>query len=162
MTNMKSTISAQQVAAQLSGDIAACNTLLRLLDAEQTALAEKDAEALAAIIDQKLPALTQLEESAKQRALWSGAHDASDVAKSWSGVLDQINQEQLKADWEKVKTLTHECREKNAVNGKILARQQKVYGRLLEILRGQSATPNLYNAYGAATQSSRSIKVDEA
>lgn len=159
---MTPNITAQQVQDQLSADISACTALLRLLEEEQSALAEKDADALASIIDQKLPALAQLEESAKQRSLWSGALSASDVAGAWEKVLDKMQQQKLKSDWEQVKTLTRECREKNEVNGKILARHQKVYGRLLDLLRGQTAAPNLYNAYGAATQTSRSIKVDEA
>lgn len=159
---MTANLNAEQIQRQLTGDIHACNALLSLLEEEQSALATKDADALANIIDQKLPALAQLENSAKQRAAWASANAPADVVASWDGVLDNINQKKLKTDWEHVKKLTLECKHKNEVNGKILARHQQVYGRLLELLRGQTAAPQLYNAYGAATQNSRSVKVDEA
>ena len=64
--------------------------------------------------------------------------------------------------FEKGIKLTKECQHKNEVNGKILIRQQQVYARLLELLRGQTTAPNLYTASGAPTSTQGSFKVDEA
>lgn len=155
-------ISAQQVESQIAGDIAACETLLALLDKEKEALGSKDAEVLASVVEAKVAPLTQLEQSAKQRAMWANISSQDQAGEQWNQFLTELNQEKLKEDWEKLKTLTRECQQKNEINGKIIGRSRQVYGRLMDMMRGQTATPNLYTANGAATTTRSSIKVDEA
>ncbi len=77
-------------------------------------------------------------------------------------MLQELANEDIKKDWDTLKELTQQCQHKNEVNGKVLIRQKQVYGRLMELMRGQTKAPNLYTATGAASSSTRSIKVDEA
>ncbi|MFL0803072.1 MAG: flagellar protein FlgN [Agarilytica sp.] len=159
---MNQQLSANAIQTQISGDIHACNTLLELLEKEQDALQSRDADALASIIEQKLQPLTQLEESAKQRTSWANISEPEKFSEEWNAVLSKLATSNIKSDWETLKKLTKECQYKNEVNGKILTRQQQVYGRLLELMRGQTKAPTLYTATGAATTSQSSFKVDEA
>lgn len=161
-TTMKSTISAKAVENQINNDINACNVLLILLQKEQDALTARDPDSLAEVIEQKTQPLAHLEASAKQRVQWSNEVPGDKPSEKWNTMLQQLAQEKIKQDWETLKKLTKECQEKNEVNGKILVRQQQVYGRLLELLRGQTKAPNLYNAMGSTTGSSHSFKLDEA
>ncbi len=159
---MKSTISAKAIENQIGKDIDACNILLDLLEKEQSALSDKDADLLAEIIEQKTQPLSQLEASAKQRIHWSIEAEGETPSEKWQAMLRDLSHEKIKENWETLKKLTQDCRERNEVNGKILARQQQVYGRLLELLRGQTQAPNLYNAAGSTTGSNRSFKLNEA
>ncbi|MFL0799131.1 MAG: flagellar protein FlgN [Agarilytica sp.] len=159
---MNQPITADTIQTQISGDIHACNTLLELLDKEQDALQSRDAESLAEIIDQKLQPLTHLEESAKQRASWANISEPEKFSEKWNAMLSKLATGTIKDDWETLKKLTKECQYKNEVNGKILGRQQQVYGRLLELMRGQTKAPTLYTASGTATSNQSSFKVDEA
>ncbi|MFL0809621.1 MAG: flagellar protein FlgN [Agarilytica sp.] len=154
--------SAATIEAQISSDIQACETLLALLEREQTALESRDAESLAEIIELKTPQLAHLEASAKQRAIWATNSKIDKSTEGFQTLLSELNQEKIKLDWQNLGELTKQCKEHNEINGKILMRQQQVYGRLLEIMRGQTQAPNLYNAYGAATNNRASHKVDEA
>lgn len=159
---MKPPISAKAIKQHIVNDIQACNTLLKLLDQEEDALKTRDAEALASIIEEKNPPLQHLEKSAQQRAMWANTPNLEEQGTAWKTLLQELANEDLKKDWDTLKALTKQCQQKNEVNGKVLTRQKQVYGRLMELMRGQTKAPNLYTASGAASSSSRSIKVDEA
>ena len=155
-------ISKEAIEAHISQDISACEALLDLLEQEQQALKERDADKLADVVERKAGPLTHLEESAKQRALWANETDISASSKKWRKLIEGMKAPKIQQDWATLKSLTLQCQQKNEVNGRVLARQQQVYSRLLGIMRGQTVTPNLYNAQGSATSSKYSIKVDEA
>ncbi len=159
---MSSTITAEQIENHITRDIGVCEVLLTLLDAEQEALQARDPQALSRIIEQKAEPLAQLEESARQRARWANISDGEAAGEKWNRLLTRLQHDRIKKDWERLKQLTHNCQQKNALNGKVLSRHQQIYGRLLDLLRGQTGAPDLYNACGATTGGRRSIKVDEA
>lgn len=159
---MNVAISAEAIESQISSDITACETLLELFEKEQVALENRDAEALAEVIDLKTPQLVHLEESARQRAVWATSANADPNSEGFQQIINELNQEKITKDWKALTSLTKQCKERNEVNGKILMRQQQVYGRLMEIMRGQTQAPNLYNAYGTATNNRASNKMDEA
>lgn len=159
---MTVTVSAQEIEAQIASDIQACQTLLTLLDKEQSALSSKDTDALAEIVEAKTHPLSHLEQSAKQRAIWANISAADQASEKWNQVLTELNRDKLKQDWATLKSLSLQCQQKNEVNGKILIRNQQVFGRLLDLLRGQTSAPGLYTAKGAATSNQRSVRVDEA
>lgn len=159
---MNAEISVKDIENQISTDIEACNTLLLLLDKEQEALRARDTEALAKVIQDKVPALAQLEESVKKRVLWANISLTDKASGKWDNFVAGFNRDELKKRWQQLKELTLQCQQKNEINGKILSRQQQIYGRLVGLLRGQTSSPNLYNASGSATASRPSIKVDEA
>lgn len=159
---MKFEIDPGEVQKQISKDIAACQSLLALLDQEQAALKSRDPEALAGVIESKLPPLAQLETSARQRAQWLKDADPKEMSKKWRALLNDLAQDKIKRDWEKLKQLTRECQQKNETNGKILSRHQQIYGRLLEVMRGQTRAPDLYTATGSTHTRHNSNKMGEA
>lgn len=159
---MNTDIAAQDIERQIASDIDACHTLLDLLDQEQEALKARDADLLEQVVKNKMPALSHLEESAKRRASWANITQEKQSSGKWEDFVNSFNQQQLKEHWQELKRLTQQCQQKNEINGKILSRQQQIYGRLVGLLRGQTSAPNLYNAAGTATASRSSIKVDEA
>lgn len=132
----------------LRQDISACQTLLRLLDAERQALKARDTQQLEDVIQNKTALLLHLEQSAKQRGLWvslSGAKQKSETL--WLGLLRQLDPA-LERTWGEFKELLKVCQEQNEINGKLLARNQQVFDRLLAIVRGQSENNPLYTAKG--------------
>lgn len=159
---MATTVSPQQIEEQISSDINACEVLITLLEKEQEALKNRDPDQLSEVIDAKLAPLSHLEKSANMRAQWirdSGGEASTDA---WQDILDQTQQQKLKQDWLKLKELTKECKLKNEVNGKLLVRNQQVFGRLLEVLRGQNNNASLYNTKGASKAMSGSNIIGEA
>lgn len=155
-------VDAAQIEAQISQDIQACELLLSLLAQEQDALKNREPDALAEIIEAKIPPLSHLEQSAQVRASWLQAAGQETTAEAWLKMLSNSEQLSLKENWYKLKTLMTECRLKNEVNGKLLVRNQQVFGRLLDLLRGQNTSANLYTASGAAKGYSGSNIVGEA
>ncbi|PCK08120.1 MAG: flagellar biosynthesis protein FlgN [Alteromonadaceae bacterium] len=156
------TISAAAIERQISTDIDACNTLLELLSNEQEALKNRDPEALSQVIEAKISPLTHLEQSARQRADWTRSSEAGADSETWQKILDDVNSEKLQQDWLTLKELLKSCRHRNEVNGKLLIKNQQIFGRLLNIMRGQSTAPSLYSAKGSATAAGTSFKMGEA
>lgn len=160
--------SPQRILSQLDTDISACELLLTLLEQEREALANRDIDALDTIIEGKATQLKQLEASAQNRTAWArqylgnNANGLDEIKKAWQNLVEDAAIPQLKERWESLKTLQNSCKEKNEANGKILARNQKTFNRLLDIVRGQTATPNLYSAAGKSTSGHISHKVGEA
>ncbi|WP_083608015.1 flagella synthesis protein FlgN [Teredinibacter haidensis] len=161
-------ISPPELIQQLQQDIAACEQLLSLLEQEREALGARDMEKLDTIIEQKAVQLSALEASAQARTLWAREHlqlnpaDENAMRTAWQEMLDSANIPQLSKAWSRLKELQLACKDANEVNGKILSRNQKTFGRLLDIVRGQTATPNLYSAAGKSTSNHISHKVGEA
>lgn len=155
-------VSTAIIAQQIHADIASCEALLSLFLKERDTLKARDAEQLDIIIQEKTTLLSQLENSAKLRTQWSRAHAAGTLEQSWEGMIDELRDTDLKQKWERLKTLFAECKKENEVNGRLLARNQQVFGRLLEIVRGQTQAPSLYSAKGAASGYSGSNRFGEA
>ena len=155
-------ISAQNIEVLISSDIDACEKLLMCLEKEREALKARDADALGEIIEQKVGYLSHLEESAKTRTAWAQANNATSTDDSWKAILNGLNNNKVKQDWAKLKTLLEDCRTQNEVNGKLLSRNQQVYSRLLDVMRGQTNSPSLYNAVGEKSSGGSSQIVGEA
>jgi len=165
---MTFSLSPQQLFAQLQNDVSTCEKLLDLLGQEQEALAERNIEVLDTIIEHKTQQLEVLEKSAQLRTDWTrqslgGATiDDSMIKERWQAIISSSEAPQISEQWEKLKVLQAKCKAANEVNGKILARNQKTFSRLLDIVRGQHSTPNLYSASGKSTGGHISHKVGEA
>ncbi len=161
-------IQPQQLLKHLQTDITACEQLLALLEQERKALGERDMETIEGLLQQKAEKLSILEASAQVRTDWSknylsaNSKDQQALKQAWQKILEQLDHPQLQQLWERLKELQLACKTANEVNGKILARNQKTFSRLLEIVRGQTATPKLYSAAGKSTASHISHKVGEA
>ena len=159
-TSMNQNIDPKQLQQMISNDITACESLLALLDEEQSALKERNADRLAEIINEKTPHLELLEKNANTRNQWAAHHQNS--ASIWAENISSQFGEDIRRSWERFKTLMQNCKVKNEVNGKMIARNQKIFGRLLDILRGQNTSNNLYNQTGNASGGNRSQIVGEA
>lgn len=153
---------AAAVAEQIAQDTAACQALLQLMQAEREALQKRDADTLGNVIEQKAHYLQQLERSAKTRTTWAQQVQAADPDSAWHQLLHNLRQPELQQQWNALKELMVECRQQNETNGKLLARSQHTFGRLLNIMRGQSEAPSLYTAKGARTGGSSSHNFGEA
>jgi len=132
----------------LRQDISACQTLLGLLDTERQALKARDPQQLEDVIQNKTTVLQHLEQSARQRGQWvalSGAKQKSETL--WLGLLTKLDPA-LESTWNEFKELLKVCQEQNEINGKLLARNQQVFERLLAIVRGQGENSPLYTARG--------------
>lgn len=133
----------------LEADVHACRALLELLASERDALKNRDQHLLESIIRTKADHLQHLEDSAQRRAHWAQALPAQGASaeEKWQHHMAQQAPEVVHL-WGNLKELLHSCRQENEINGKILARNQKTYARLMSILRGQTTSTNLYNAKG--------------
>ncbi len=145
----------------IAKDISACEALIELLDQEQEALKCRDAVKLSEIINEKGPYLELLEKSANIRNQWASKNQGT-TPEDWAEKVQEKEGTEIRSSWDKFKELMQDCKIKNEINGKMISRNQKVFGRLLEILRGQSTSNNLYNATGNADGGNRSQMVGEA
>lgn len=136
--------------------------MLTLFESEREALKTRDSDALETILQNKNECIQVLENSAKQRAMWSQQAAQNDPENGWDTIIDSLSETQVKEQWSTLKQLFKRCKEENEINGRLVARNQQVFGRLIEILRGQTNTPNLYNAKGNASSNAGSNRFGEA
>lgn len=132
----------------LRQDISACRNLLTLLESERQALKTRNPEQLEEVIQNKTVLLLHLEQSAKQRSQWvtqSGAGQKTETV--WLGLLHKLDPS-LEKIWVEFRDMLKVCQEQNEINGKLLARNQQVFDRLLAIVRGQNENSPLYTAKG--------------
>ena len=159
---MSAPTSIKQIEALIEQDTIACQALLDLLNQERDALKERDIDALEQIVGKKADCLTHLEKSASVRMAWSQSYADNNPEVAWDTLLTRFNSDGLKTAWQKLKSLFSECQTANEVNGKILARNQQTFSRILTLMRGQSDAPKLYTSSGNASNSGGSNIVGEA
>lgn len=144
-------------------DLSACRNLLQLLEQEREALKNRDVDKLEDIIQNKSANLIHLEQSAKLRSAWVAKQqkpsEKADVV--WQTLVRATKPDMLR-EWEEFRTLLRECQEQNEINGKLLARNQQVFARLLAIVRGKDSTDPLYNAKGGRGAGYNFQKLGEA
>jgi flagellar biosynthesis protein FlgN len=147
-TANKEAVTKEAVKNHLRQDINACQNLLNLLEGERQALKARNPQLLEEVIQNKTALLLHLEQSAKQRGQWvsqSGASQKSEAV--WLDLLRKLDPA-TEDTWLEFKDLLKTCQEQNEINGKLLARNQQVFDRLLAIVRGQSENGPLYTAKG--------------
>jgi len=160
---MSTAQNAQQLAQTITDDIPRCESLVELLNSEREALKDKDIEQLETILKNKDLFLSQLESSARLRAqLVSTMSVNASPEETVEALIKNTHSDTLRSNWKKLKGLLKTCHEQNEINGKIMSRNKKTYGKLLEILRGQSQAPNLYTQKGAASARSSGYQLGEA
>lgn len=155
-------ITPNAIQSQISSDIHACESLLSLFKSEREALKMRDTDSLDKILQDKSTYMEKLEQSATMRQQWTRQVAQNDPEVAWNDLLSSLKGSDVKEQWLTLKKLFKRCKEENEINGRLVARNQQVYGRLIEILRGQTAAPNLYNAKGSASSQSGSNTFGEA
>jgi flagella synthesis protein FlgN len=144
-------------------DIHACTQLLQLLDEEREALKSRDLDKLETIIQNKAANLQHLEQSAHQRTNWVAQQGKTDAKPEtlWVALIRNI-QPGIEQDWDEFKQLLQQCQEQNEINGKLLARNQQVFSRLLSIVRGQDEQASVYTPKGSRETGYQAHKLGEA
>lgn len=146
---MLSTVTHEQAAGNIKQGIEACQKLLILLEDERNALKKRDTKELERIITDKSTSLIALEQGAKQRAAWittNGKEPSPEHA--WTQHIEQLGSD-MAPQWQQFKRLLEDCQTHNEVNGKMLARNQQAFKRLIAIVRGQSHGQPLYTPKGS-------------
>lgn len=153
---------AEQLTQHINHDFLTCTQLLEVLKKEQDALKKRDADTVERILESKIPLLNALEVSGKMRQAWAQAANTSSSEAGWAGMLTSLGSSDIKTRWAQLKTLYSEVRMQNEVNGKLLSRHQNTIARLLDVMRGKTAGPNLYNASGYSSAQASGNKFGEA
>lgn len=153
----------------LDQDLKVCESLLTFLDDEKKALKEKDIETLEGILEKKAQCLSHLEKSADIRTKWIFAYQAqiegetdNTMGESWEALIETLREPNLSTKWERLKNLIVACKTQNEVNGKVISRNQQTFGRLLNIVRGQTQSTSLYTAGGSKQDSQLKQQIGEA
>jgi flagella synthesis protein FlgN len=165
--NPQSTLpfSAEELQAHIDADTAQCKQLLAILNQEQEALKERNVEEVERLLNEKVPILEALENNAKQRQTWAAnatSDTSADNEARWAHLLGSLGSSSIKDKWNALKALYVDVRTQNEVNGKLLSRHQGTLNRLLDIMRGKTASPNLYSATGYSAGAAQSNKFGEA
>ena len=138
---MTSLPSLDQLNALTRQGIDLLTTLDQLLDAEFTALQERDIEQLQTLVQQKTDALQQLETNNQQRnQLFVNAGISPDKAglQQFSQQLNPPHSEQFRELWSALEQILKAVNEKNQRNELIITRNNRNVEQLLSILRGQN------------------------
>lgn len=144
-------------------DISACRNLLRLLEQEREALKARDVDQLEGVIQDKSANLLHLEQSARQRSAWVAKQQKpNEKAEAVWQALIRATKPDAQREWEEFRDLLRQCQEQNEINGKLLARNQQVFSRLLAIVRGRDESDPLYNAKGGRGAGYNFHKLGEA
>lgn len=155
-------VQAAHISQQIQSDIHACEQLIELFSQEREALKSRDTDTLGKLIETKATHLSHLEKSAQVRFNWSKSHAQTPNDKAWEKLIDTMRDTQLKKQWDKLKHLFGECKKENEINGRLIARNQQVFGRLIEIVRGQTQSPSLYGKNGSASAQTGSNRFGQA
>lgn len=145
---MAITVTQAQAHDNIEQGVQACQKLLILLEDERSALKDRSTQELERIIKDKSTCLIALEQTAKQRMQWCNVDVAeAGLDTAWTLHIEQLDP-QLLPQWQRFKSLLEDCRTHNEINGKMLARNQQVFKRLVAIVRGQTDQQPLYSAKG--------------
>ncbi len=135
--------------AALEAEAAAYGALLGLLRVEQQALVAADAAAVQAALVDKSRQVDLLMQAGHRRVdalRRSGfAPDASGMA-AW--LADPAREPQLRPLWAEITRLAEEARAQNAINGRLIATQQRHWDRALASLWQAAGMTTTYGADG--------------
>lgn len=159
---MNKAISATHIHQNILQDTQSCEALLKLLNEERDALRDRNMDELERILTAKSSHLESLEHSSAERSRLAHSFSGGSDQQNWRSLIDELGDEKLNESWLKLKDLLRLCKLENEVNGKLLSRNHQIYARLLELVRGQTQSPSLYNARGSSSTGASSKVVGEA
>ncbi|GGY72519.1 hypothetical protein GCM10011613_16890 [Cellvibrio zantedeschiae] len=147
----------------LAQDSSAIQQLKALLTQEREFLEQRQLQGMQEIVSQKDQLLGNLSYTARQREqILRNAGLTTDLA-GWKAFLerDALTLSLIPA-WEALTIEFTECQAANEVNGKMINRSKQTLSHLLNLLRGQVATPSLYTQKGSTTNYSSTHTVAKA
>lgn len=143
-------------------DLQNSTRLAEVLTQERETLQQRDRSALAGLIEEKEQLLAKLNKSALLRSQWLGQLGLPATPASWQNLIDQQQDGTLSALWVDLDNKVKECRELNEVNGRLIGRSQQTLNKLLNILRGNKGSTQLYGRNGNAQTQNESRCFTEA
>lgn len=140
--------SLRQMIAQ---DKVALETLRDCLIKERECLETRNLDPMQALIEHKIQLIDQISQQVKFRAQVLSKLNLPQTADGWSQFLNRHPlTKPLETEWQTVVSCYEECQSLNQINGKLVARSQKTFGHILNLIRGQVAAPSLYGANGSS------------
>ncbi len=135
--------------AVFRAEIEGHRALLAVLMAEQDALRTANAEAVGVAAASKLRHVSELEALARQRTeLVIALGLAFTPGGVETGNLEPSLAAQIRSDWISLRSVAAEAREANALNGRLIARQQRQCESALATLMQASGRSPVYGADG--------------
>ena len=144
------------IAQLLKLDCQHAEKLAAVLKAERQILQQRDQHQLATLIGEKEQLLAKLDQSAKLRSQWLQQLGFKPNAEAWQTLIEQQQDSALLETWKSLSSAVRDCRELNEVNGRLIGRSQQTLTKLLNIMRGTSASPQLYGSDGNTQNRSES------
>ncbi|RYE40369.1 MAG: flagellar protein FlgN [Sphingobacteriales bacterium] len=147
----------------LAQDSNAIQQLKALLIKERELLEQRELQGMQEIVSQKDFLLGNLSFTARQREqILRSVGLATDLA-GWKIFLerDALTLSLIPA-WQTLTDEFAECQAANEVNGKMINRSKQTLSHLLNLIRGQVATPSLYTQKGSTTNHSSTHTVAKA
>jgi flagellar biosynthesis protein FlgN len=145
-------------------DKAALEELRDCLVNERECLEKRNLDPMQTLIERKLQLIDQISQQVKFRAQVLSKLNLPQTAHGWSQFLNRHPlTKPLEIEWQAVVDCYEECQTLNQINGKLVARSQKTFGHILNLIRGQVAAPSLYGANGSSqTQTTGSYTLAKA
>jgi flagella synthesis protein FlgN len=138
-----------QLRNMMAQDANAIATLKQLLLRERELLETRNQDELAVIVEQKSQVVDLLNQHAQIRQTLLRNLGLAANAEGWDLFLQRNTLTlPLRDDWKQIIQDFSECQALNDINGKMIARSRQTLDHLLNLLRGQVATPSLYTAMG--------------
>lgn len=144
----------------LQSEVATAARLLAILQTEQQALADSDAEALEKLLGQKQPLLQLLDLATHEhKSLLTRAGLASD-ARDIEGFLTAVDRggSGVASTWQQLRNTVQQCRDQNQRNGRLAVFQRRKTEQALNILLGSAPNNESYGPDGTSTSSASSSR----
>lgn len=138
----------------LTQEVECSRQLLECLEAERTALIERDLDTLEATTQKKLDCSQQLEQLETRRGALLESLGYDNTSESLQQCFRTLPcAERLSALWQQIMDNIATCRATNLSNGSILESGRQHVEQALCILRGQTGAPSVYAQDGEARAS---------
>lgn len=153
--------SLRQMIAQ---DKAALEELRECLIKERECLEKRELDPMQVLIERKIQLIDQISQQSKFRSQVLSKLNLPQNAAGWSQFLNRHPlTKPLESEWQSVVNAYEECQLLNQINGKLVARSQKTFGHIMNLIRGQVAAPSLYGPNGSSkTQTTGSYTLAKA
>jgi flagella synthesis protein FlgN len=139
----------QSLETVLTREVQCTECLLACLEAERSALTQRDLQALEKTTQDKIQHTQLLEQLDQQRQKLVAELGFATDADGLQHCLNSLSRaDTLKHLWQQILANIEACQTSNLTNGGILESGRQHIEHALRILRGESATPSLYDPHG--------------
>jgi len=151
-----------QLKSFLKQDISDLNNLISVLEREKETLKTRDSASIEAIAKNKSTFVQALEARAKLKAKSFASSGLGIRPGQVEKTLTTLGDTELMGLWKTSQQKLAFCKDRNLVNGNVIARSLQRTNRLMTIVRGQHNAPNLYGQKGKAQSYTGSHRLGKA